>query len=325
VSATIEAVPSTPRELADQLHAVLVDMDPALWTSDAVDSCRAALVQIHAGASAIAASWADPPPPGTPQQRVHAAITDLEAAIPDPRSLGTSPADWNAAYAAIWPRYEALATALRADGERVAHVHPENWLRSGGHALAGLGLVLAFEEVFTPRTALMAALAWVIWAWSTELARHSWPWFNGWVMWFFGPVARHHERYRPNSATWLGSGILVLTLTVPDHAGALGLLAIGIGDPVAGVVGRRWGRTKGLHGRSIEGSVGFAAATFACAVPYLLVFHAALGTGHIVALALVAAVVGAVVEHLSTVIDDNLAVPVLTGWAVALVQAYVLS
>lgn len=309
------AAPTTPDALADHVHELLLELDPARFRDHAVERCRAALAAAYDGGMAMLAEWSADPAAADP--KLVRAVDGLVRAIPEPESV----VDWRAVHAALWRPYEALAAALRAEGVPAPRLHPTNWTRSAIHLGIGAGVVLLFELLLTPRVALGLAAAWAGWAWSLEISRRIWPRVNELCMRAFGSIAREHERTRVNSATWMGSAILALALTVPDWRGLLGLLAIAVGDPVAGTIGRRWGRTKGLHGRSLEGSFAFAAATWIVGLAYLRAFHPELGWGLTLASVGVAGVVGAIVEHVTMGIDDNLAVPLAVAAAVTAVGA----
>jgi dolichol kinase len=78
---------------------------------------------------------------------------------------------------------------------------------------------------------------------------------------------------------------------------------------VAGFVGRNWGKRMLRAGRSLEGSLAFfVAGTGAAAVTLALLGVGSFGV--VLGLAAVAALVGAVVEILSTRLDDNFTIPV---------------
>jgi glycerol-3-phosphate acyltransferase PlsY len=71
------------------------------------------------------------------------------------------------------------------------------------------------------------------------------------------------------------------------------------------VVGRAWGRAR-LFGKTLEGT---AACLLSCAVIALLVPHLPLRAGW------VGAGVAALVELLPIPVDDNLSIPIFSGWA----------
>ena len=312
----LAVAPRTPDELADHVHALLIDLEPARFGAEAAARCRALLGQVRVGAAGMLATWSADPDAAPRDPAVVEAVSGVVRAIP----ASDAAVDWRSVYAALWRAYESLARALRAEGVAAPRLRPTNWPRTLFHGFAGIAMVLAFELALTPATTLLCTALWCVWAWSLEFARWRWPRVNEACMRAFGAFAREHERTSINSATWLGTGLLLLALTVPDPRGLLGVVAIVFGDPVAGFVGRRWGRTKGLHGRSLEGSLGFAGATWVAALGYLRIFHPELAWPVTIASVAVAGVVGAVVEHVTVRIDDNLAVPVAVAAAVALTQ-----
>jgi len=91
-----------------------------------------------------------------------------------------------------------------------------------------------------------------------------------------------------------------------------------LGDPVAGWVGRRFGRVQLVRGRTLEGSLAFLAVGFGSA---LAVTGLALERPwpELALVALGAAVSGSVAELLSVRLDDNLTVPLAAAGGAAAV------
>jgi dolichol kinase len=311
VSAALTAAPNV-EQFANYLHAVLVSMDPATWRPDRASGTRDALDRVRRQAVDLIASFVGP------ETRVQKAVRALYQSLPEPQKLAER-AEFVAVYDTLTPLYEAMASALRQEGSSVRHLHPANHLRSLVHVLAGVGIAALYELVLPSWVVPWAALVWCVWAWGLEGLRRWSPTVNEWCMWFFGPVARHHERYRINSATWYGTATLILSLTARGPGGVLGLLALAFGDPAAGIIGRQFGRTRLIRGRSLEGTLAFLLASLAAGLGYLRWLHPELAWGTAVALACTAAIVGAVVELTSKRIDDNLAIPVAAGWATTIV------
>jgi dolichol kinase len=122
---------------------------------------------------------------------------------------------------------------------------------------------------------------------------------------------KRSEGKRFSSMTSFLVSIFLIFLVFPDHVPYLGLAFITMGDLFSKIVGIRFGRLKLLQGRTLEGTLAFAAGSFAAA--WLL--HLALrGTPHPVPLY---AVLGgpafaALVELFSGVLDDNFAVGLIS-------------
>jgi dolichol kinase len=140
------------------------------------------------------------------------------------------------------------------------------------------------------------------------------------LMKFFKPLAHAHEASRVNSSTWYATALLLLTLTRSPVLCVVAVAILGIGDPMAAFIGRRYGKIKLLHGRSLEGSLTFFASGTVVSVALLQLFHPALGLGMALAISAVAAAFGAIAELLSLRIDDNFSVPLAAALGGALVM-----
>lgn len=198
---------------------------------------------------------------------------------------------------------------------------PANHTRSLFHALSGVVALLAIQHVFTPSTMIVAAFTFFVLAWSMELGRRRSPAINGFLMKVFGPIAHAHETDRVNSATWYVTALLALSITASPMACSLAVIVLGIGDPAAAFVGRRWGRTRLASGRSLEGSLGFTGFAGLAAVATLAVYYPGLGVAQMVTLALVSALAGAIAELLTAGLDDNLVIPLAAAAGASLVTA----
>jgi dolichol kinase len=199
---------------------------------------------------------------------------------------------------------------------------PANHTRSAVHALSGILALLALQHlVTTSRMMVFLALAFAVWAWSMEIGRRQSPAVNRLLMKVFGPIAHPHEHHRVNSATWYCTALLALSLTASPMACSLAVIVLGIGDPAAALIGRRWGRTRLASGRSLEGSLGFVFAAALAACVTLGVYYPALGFGEMAALAFGAAFAGAIAELLTAGLDDNLVIPLAAAAGATLVAA----
>ena len=142
-----------------------------------------------------------------------------------------------------------------------------------------------------------------------EVARRRFAWLNEWFMSQTSALLKESEASRVLGSTYMAAASLIVFLFFDKEIAMLALMYIAVGDPLAGVVGKRYGRVK-VGSKSVEGTVAFAvgAGAAGCAliaggldVPYWV--------------ALGGAGVGALVELLPNPLDDNLTVPPVSGVA----------
>lgn len=127
---------------------------------------------------------------------------------------------------------------------------------------------------------------------------------------FFGNLIRRHEKRALLGSTYLLISALISVEIFPREVCVAALGCLILGDTVAALVGRMWGRIHPFGSRkTLEGS-------FAClAVSFLFAW----GVAHIDwRVALVGALVGTLFEILPLPLDDNFAIPLSAGFAMKL-------
>ena len=218
--------------------------------------------------------------------------------------------------------YEALREEIHTGrwevprGLRLERLKPQNYWRNLFHVNNGLISVLLCELVFTTQNqAILTAACVTIVFFGLDLARRIIPSFqvflvNGPV----GSIARAHEHHQVPSSTWFALATLMGLLTMPMLAIEVGVLALAIGDPVAAIVGKRWGTIKLRGQKSLQGSLGFLASAALAIGLFLTVFHPEVALETVVGVSLLAGAVGAVVEVLTEPIDDNFSIPMVVGF-----------
>ena len=112
-----------------------------------------------------------------------------------------------------------------------------------------------------------------------------------------------------NSSTWYATAMFGLALTCPPEVCGVAVMVLGIGDPAAAAIGRRFGRTRFSCGRSLEGSLAFVVAGSAAALLTLSLFHPDIAPLNAVLLALGGGLAGAGAELGARSIDDNFMIP----------------
>ena len=294
------------RDVALELRALLRDMDPARWSDAMRVELEARLVQLRAHVQELVnKTWSD-------AQSILERLDKLVELLDDAPTADDARAAWMAFRASMQPEYEHLVAALGAFDVHVPSLRPTNYIRNVFHVANAVWVLCLVEYVlYTHARLLGVAVAGAIWAWSMEIGRRNSEAVNRFLMTVFGPVAHPHEAHRVNSATWYATALVILAVSFDVQCGVAGLAVLGLGDPMAALIGRRWGRTRLVNGRSLEGSLAFVFFGTIAAVLALSLWYAELGAGPIVLLSVVAAVFGAVAELLTRRIDDNLAIPVV--------------
>ena len=232
---------------------------------------------------------------------------------------GNPKREWRRAFKGLQPRYEALRRHLGElpGGSETAlpALRGSNFKRSAFHMANGF-VALGCLQFLPTWGAQVVAGGFVTFAWTAETVRRFSPAANAALMRAFAPIAHPHEHHRVNSATWYATALIILALSAPLLACSLAVMVLGLADPAAAFVGRRWGKTRLTDGRSLEGTLGFAAVGTVASLAVLALFYSSVAFPTALALAAGAGGVGAFAELLSgRQVDDNLTIPLAVGFA----------
>ena len=296
--------------LALDLYDLLRETDPARWREDLEARARDRLARIRARTAEllhVAAKQNDPL--SDPVKHV---ATVLDDHGPPPDLTGHDlRAAWMRFRERMVPAYEALARVLRARRVSAPTLRPTNWYRSAFHVVAAFGVILLFEYLLNDFTAILAAGGFAATCWLLETGRALSGRMNARLMEvrFFQLIIHPHEHHRINSATWYATALIVLVLVSPPYASVAGVAVLGAGDPLAAFVGRRWGRTTLIDGRTLEGTLAFVLFGALSAFVILALWHPIAPWPSLAVVALGASLVGAIVELLSFRLDDNFTIP----------------
>jgi dolichol kinase len=201
-------------------------------------------------------------------------------------------------------RTEAHATAERvraeaaAAGERVKDEAPRKAIHLAALSIP-IGLLTIPE---TPARRILMGLAAVLLL--VDLAKIHQPRLRSYFTQFFGHLIRRHETSEVTGSTYMVVSALVVSYLFERHVAAAALVFLVIGDTLAAIVGKAWGRTH-VFGKTLEGFVAGWISSFL--VAWALV--PSLGPGPLAA----ASFVGAVTEILPIPVDDNFRIPLVAG------------
>lgn len=208
----------------------------------------------------------------------------------------------------IHPLFLKFARGELAFPER----HHLQWRRKIFHIGNGLLFLYLYYFVGFSREFLLGfGLGLSLITLGTEFLRHTFPFFNERVCRFFGPLMRRHERQGINSAVYYILAMYLVYVVFPIEVAVLTLLYVGIGDPVAGVVGTKYGLHRIKPGVSWEGFLAcFAVCTVLTAVFCAFILNEVNLHGMLLILfSLCCGLVAAKAESSFKNFDDNLVIP----------------
>ncbi|HEY2512036.1 MAG TPA: hypothetical protein VGI39_14310 [Polyangiaceae bacterium] len=287
----------------DQVREILREADPRVWQAERAEELRRRVRDLVAK---LRAQASDESTASAFMERLRQLGAAMERALPDESTR----ARWAAFVGAVSPEYEALVAAL-PKSEPAPHRRPANYARSALHfSSAAVGVLCV---AYLQRSWLIGiAVVFAFYAWAMEAGRRVSPRLNERLMRFYSSVAHTHEYYRVNSGTWYATALVILAVLSVRPASMAALAVLGVADPVAAFVGRRWGKHKIRTGRSLEGTLAFVgSASVAAAIA--LAWAGVRSPGEFLALTAISAVAGALAELVTESLDDNLTIPVTVG------------
>jgi dolichol kinase len=311
-----DALALDSRAVVLELHKLCRDLDPARWRAGIEAALRQRVDELRARFSGIVARCTrqDPAserPQAQLDERLRQVSELLHEPLPEPSlPAGELAAAWAGYRQRLVQAYEDLSVSLRAHAVHVPALRPTNYVRNGFHVASATTAILLLELVLSERQRALVPLCIALSFWFLETLRQHWLLARRFLLWIFKSIAHPHERYRVNSSTWFMTALTLLGVAFDVRICAVAIAVLGLGDPAAALVGRRWGRTRFASGRSLEGTVTFVVAGCAAALLVQLLWHGDTSWPLRIALALGAAVAGALAELFSWRVDDNFSIPV---------------
>lgn len=313
------SVAVSSQALALELHGLLHEIDPARWRDRKASHVLTRWEDFDSRLHEVIEAARDENPLATITRLLVDLWELLRAYMPSAADARAElQSEWEALRQRLQPAYERLAASLRAEDIHVPALRPTNYFRNLLHigtACFSLCVVAAI-----PSTAVISIITLVcaVIAWSLETTRRIYPEWNDKLMAALGRFAHPHEAHRVNSSTWYTTALFLLALTGSKPLCIVGVTVLGAGDPIAALIGRRFGKVKLINGRTLEGSMSFVFAATIVAFFCLAIGFPGLGTGNALIVAAFASVVGAMTELASRRVDDNFSIPVFSAAAAAL-------
>lgn len=137
---------------------------------------------------------------------------------------------------------------------------------------------------------------------------------------FFGPFLRESERKDYSGLPFYALGCGLSLFLYSEQIAILSILFLVFADPISSYFGVKYGKTKILPNKSLQGST----AGFCVCYLITLIFGImnAPVSVNLLGFALLAGLVGAISELMSVFVDDNLTIPVISGFGLTFLNLF---
>lgn len=180
------------------------------------------------------------------------------------------------------------------------------------HMSGAIGLLVPYLMFGVTREVMAAVLGTMLAAvMSIEYSRARWPWVNGIMLRVMGPVMRDTEVNQLSGIPFYMASCLFAFLIFPQHITVLSILFLALGDPSSSFFGVLYGRHKIFPNKSLQGTLG---GFMVCAIAtYAYLAWQDTPRSLLLVFALLGGFAGSLAELLPLNVDDNFAIPVISG------------
>ena len=263
------------------------------------------------------------------QDPIGAVRENLRAMLEELRKQQPSTGKLRSTWLALGKNYEALALRLEKSPTtlpkdvRLEHIKTRNYTRNLFHFCNSLWTILLYEWLRDKTQVILVASAFLVLAGFIEVVRRISPvWNRRFCDTIFGSVSRPHEEYSITSATWYIVALFIGVICMPQHAIEASTLMLGVGDPIAAIVGMKFGKHKLFGRKSVEGSLAFfLSSTLALGIFFSIVTELEFTT--VALLSAGVSLAGTITELLTGRVEDNLSIPLVGGFVAMALLALV--
>jgi dolichol kinase len=180
------------------------------------------------------------------------------------------------------------------------------------------GIFLTREQVVS----IIGAVACIVYI--LDQIRVNYPEYAGNFQKLSQALFRAEEQLKESAGVPYAMGILLTIISFPKVVAIIAILTLALADPFSAIIGIRYGSGGWVPGKSKEGSLAFFTITFLVTLVGLGLFSTALFWPLIISTFLIALILTSF-ELVPIRIDDNLTIPLFTGfvvWAFAILFSF---
>ncbi len=197
----------------------------------------------------------------------------------------------------------------------IADRHSLQLARRFLHMGVGLSVGLIYQFFFTHSQIIYFWGAFACVLYSAEQVRLNYPELASKIEAAGQYIFRAKEQFEESAGVPFAMGLLLALISFPKMAALTGIYTLALSDPLAAIVGIKYGRRKWGPNHSVEGSAAFFVATL-CAAVFVLYGDAggsATSAGALWGASFSLALACTLFERIPIRIDDNLTIPLFTA------------
>lgn len=201
-----------------------------------------------------------------------------------------------------------LFPGLLLDFKKKSDIH---WARKLWHMGGVLFIAFCYSQVSQATAVIGLAIVWLLFV-PPDIIRQKNPQVNDFLVRYFRPLMRQHEFKKLSGTTYLLTGVLIVVLLFPRDIVLLTMLYLALADPLASLIGIKYGKDKLFGHKSLQGTL---AAYVVCA---LLTFSFLQTHGILLDRIMIVTLLGGLIGCLAELIpigniDDNFTLPLVSA------------
>lgn len=183
------------------------------------------------------------------------------------------------------------------------------------HASMGIGVGLVYQFLLTHSRAIyiLGFCACVVYI--LEQIRINYPELSGNIKIINKYLFRAEEQLKESAGVPYVMGILLTLISFPKVVALVAIYTLAVADPMSAIIGIKYGKTKVVPHKSLEGSLAFFVSSFLITFLVFFWWTSFLGSWvwPVVLLSFLVALITSIFEMIPLRIDDNLTIPLFTA------------